>query len=58
MWRWGISGGCVLLAVFCTYGFVASGELSGASRTAWKAGYAILGGIALVTAGLQGTRRN
>ncbi len=43
------SGGCFFLALFCVYGFLASGEYSGTRELAWKSGYAALGMVALVT---------
>jgi hypothetical protein len=39
-----------LFALFCVYGFIASGELNGAPETAWKTGYSIAGILALVAA--------
>ena len=46
--RWGIAGFCALFALFCGYGFIASGELDGTSATAWKTGYVIAGIVALI----------
>lgn len=50
MLRWVSITGCLLLALFCVYGFLASGELDGASETAWKTGYTIAGAGALLVA--------
>ena len=58
MLRWGTGGGCLLFAVFCAYGFLASGELNGAEEMAWKTGYAIAGGIALLAAVILVSKRN
>jgi len=41
--RWGSSGGCLLAALFCVYGFLASGELQGNRQIYWKTGYAVAG---------------
>ncbi len=40
MIRFGTSGGCLMFALFCAYGFLASGELTGNQEIAWKVGYA------------------
>jgi hypothetical protein len=53
MLRWGSSGGCLLFALFCAYGFLASGELDGAAELAWRTGYAIAGVIGLGGALIQ-----
>lgn len=53
MLRWGSAGGCVLFAVFCVYGFLASGELEGAAEIAWRTGYALAGFTALAGAFFQ-----
>ena len=45
MLRWGSSGGCLFVALFCVYGFVASGELQGTREILWKTGYAVTGAI-------------
>jgi hypothetical protein len=45
MVRWGSSGGCLLVALFCAYGFVASGELQGNGELLWKTGYAVAGAV-------------
>ena len=56
MLRWGTSGGCVLAALFCVYGFMASGELEGTRELAWRSGYAIAGCLALLGAIVQAKR--
>jgi hypothetical protein len=55
--RWGVAGCCVLFALYCGYGFIASGELDGDGETAWKTGYAIAGILALVGAFLASRQR-
>ena len=50
MVRWGSSGGCVLVALFCIYGFIASGELQGNHEILWKTGYALVGVACLLGA--------
>ena len=50
MVRWGSSGGCLLVALFCAYGFIASGELQGNREIVWKTGYALVGVICFVGA--------
>jgi hypothetical protein len=47
----------VLFALYCGYGFIASGELDGDGETAWKTGYAIAGILALVGAFLASRQR-
>ena len=47
MLKWGSSGGCLLVALFCVYGFWASGEYQGTKELAWKTGYATVGPVAL-----------
>jgi hypothetical protein len=42
-----VAGGCVLFALFCIFGFIASGEATGASETRWKTGYAFAGIVAM-----------
>lgn len=37
-------------ALFCGYGFLASGELSGSEEMLWRSGYAVLGLGSLVVA--------
>ncbi|HUG19420.1 MAG TPA: hypothetical protein VMM56_10605, partial [Planctomycetaceae bacterium] len=44
--KWIGSGGCFFLALFCGYGFLASGELSGTPELMWKTGYAVAGLLA------------
>lgn len=51
------SGACLLVAVFCAYGFLASGEYTGAQKLAWQSGYAIAG-LVMLTSGLWIARRN
>ena len=41
----GSSGGCLFFAMFCGYGFLASGEFSGAQEMWWKVGYGTVGGL-------------
>ncbi|MBC8289939.1 MAG: hypothetical protein H8E37_06445 [Planctomycetes bacterium] len=53
MLRWGSSGGCVLAALFCVYGFIASGEYEGAQELAWRSGYAVAGLVARFGAFVQ-----
>lgn len=36
-------GGCVLVALFCAYGFICSGEYAGRQELVWKSGYAAIG---------------
>ena len=48
MVRWGSSGGCLLVALFCVYGFVASGELQGNGELCWKTGYAVTGAVSFL----------
>jgi hypothetical protein len=48
--KWLTSGGCFLFAIFCGYGFLASGELSGTAELLWKIGYALTGGLAFAGA--------
>lgn len=43
------SGGCLFFALFCVYGFIASGEYDGTRELAWKSGYAALGLASLAT---------
>lgn len=43
-------GGCVLVALFCAYGFACSGEYTGTQELAWKSGYAAAGSGALMLA--------
>lgn len=56
MVRWGSSGGCLLVAMFCAYGFLASGELQGDREIAWKTGYALVGGLSFLAAVWQAFR--
>lgn len=44
------SGSCLLFAMFCGYGFLASGEYSGAKELWWKVGYGTVGGLSLLSA--------
>lgn len=44
------SGGCIFLALFCGYGFLASGEYSGTRELWWKVGYGSVGVLLLLTA--------
>ncbi len=39
MLRWGSSGGCLFVALFCAYGFLASGELQGTREILWMIPY-------------------
>ncbi|MFT4554827.1 MAG: hypothetical protein ACI92S_000156 [Planctomycetaceae bacterium] len=55
--KWIITGGGVVFALFCIFGFIASGELNGASETRWKAAYAIAGVVAMGGAFLLSRRR-
>ncbi len=50
MVRWGSSGGCLLVALFCIYGFIASGELQGSREILWKSGYALVGMVCVLCA--------
>ena len=45
MLRWGSSGGCLFVALFCAYGFLASGELQGTREILWKTVYAVTGAV-------------
>ncbi len=45
--RWGSSGGCLLVALFCVYGSMASGELQGNREILWKTGYSVVGATCL-----------
>ncbi len=56
MIRWGSSGGCLLVALFCVYGFLAAGEYQGTREIAWKAAYALLGAVAVLGALCQAAR--
>lgn len=45
------SSGCFFfLALFCIYGFIASGEYDGEKEIVWKTTYVVLGLIAVVGA--------
>jgi len=44
------AGAMLLLAGFCAYGFIASGEYSGQRELLWKVGYAIIGGAGVASA--------
>ncbi len=52
------SGGLLFLALFCAYGFWASGELNGQKEVAWKTGYAVLGVLSLVGTVYQAAKGN
>ncbi len=57
MFRWLGAGACILVALFCAYGFLAAGESSGAAKVAWKTGYVAVGLLALLGAAWQAARR-
>ena len=50
--------GCLVVALFCAYGFLASGELTGTAELAWKVVYAAAGLISLGLAVWQAIKRN
>lgn len=47
MLRWIFAGCCVMFALFCVFGFIASGEADGAREVRWKTGYAFAGIVAM-----------
>lgn len=53
MFKWAGSGGCLLVALFCCYGFLASGEYEGTRELAWKTAYALMGTVSMSGAVIQ-----
>ena len=56
MIKLGSSAGCLLVALFCVYGFLASGEYEGTKEFLWKAGYATVRIITFLGSVWQATR--
>lgn len=48
--RFASSGSLLIIAAFCAYGFIASGEYTGSKELYFKSAYGLVGGLCVVAA--------